>query len=261
MEHPSDQLLRSLEHEPVGPLSSTPLEPIPEEEPVVDQTIGADRRGEPIDTAPVSDMQIDRESPSTSSADTSSTSSSSTPRGTQVRRPASAPATNPRNTRQRSVSSVPEPDREPTPRVPSHPREDERTLAEAAGAGNQAARNNASGASTPRSNPNASDYVPQGGWIRAQERSRSSPYGGVAESYYYQIPEDELNWEAIPEDSYLPAKECWIAWHDEKQQLWVGVQATDASSVNYRDLSPSEDRKSTRLNSSHSSVSRMPSSA
>ena len=120
IEHPSDQLTQSVEHEPVGPLSSAPLETIPEDEAVVDPSVVVARQGEASAAASGSDMQIGESSP-TSTADTSSTSSSSTPRGAQVRRPA-APLSNRRNTRQRSVSSVPEPELELTPRVPSNPR-------------------------------------------------------------------------------------------------------------------------------------------
>ena len=146
-------------------------------------------------------------SASTSSSDTSSSSSiSSTPRANPVRRPAAAQPSV-RNTRPRSASSVSEPAREPTPAISDNPFDD-LTLREAAGVGTRLG-STASNATTPRSTPAASSFAPQGGWIRAEERSRATPYSGFVSPFsgsvyspsefdavnYFQAPSEDQTWE------------------------------------------------------------------
>ena len=236
---PAEPLIQAAEAVPdLSP--SQPLATIPEEDVVMEPVAGT--------IVP----PVEASSSTSSSGTSSSSSSSSTPRATPVRRLAAAePST--RNTRSRSASSVSEPAREPTPPLAEIPFDD-LSLREAAGVGPPRTGGTASNATTPRSTPGSSSFAPQGGWIRAEERSRASPYSGFVSPFsgsiysssdfeavnYFQTPTEDQDWESIPEDSVRPANECWIEWQDDKKQLWVGVQATDASSVNYRDLSPSD---------------------
>ena len=85
-------------------------------------------------------------------------------------------------------------------------------------------------------------------------------YGGNYKSYGPQYTRGIQEGNGIPYD-----KNLWVTYSVNKEDMWISripvpVKITPTTQANsYRDWET--DRKSTRLNSSHRSLSRMPSSA
>ena len=163
-----------------------------------------------------------------------------------------------RMVRQRTTSSASATQSEPASEphaAPSEidPMQDETTLRDAA---EQAtARAAASGSASSSS----SSAIPAGGWIRAAERARPSPYGtGFSQSIYLTSTTPLMNsfnsfvdasrdghkaglQEDIPaHDGGVTADKCCIALDENTNELWVMLQSTDASGVEYRNLTPKE---------------------
>ena len=102
--------------------------------------------------------------------------------------------------------------------------------------------------------------TPEGGWIRAEERARAEdrprvqPYYNIACAYLtnnevlpgtYGTCEEALqshtlintpSQEQSGSTEGVPAEQCCIALDENTNRLWVMLQATDASSVDYRNL-------------------------